>query len=232
MDRASISGQPARGLRVWDLPTRMFHWLLAVCVIGAIISANIGGNAMAWHVRFGSATLALLLFRVIWGFVGPRYARFSSFLPNPVAAWAQLRGRAPSRPGHSALAAWSVYAMLLAVGAQVATGLFANDGIMWDGPLRNWVSEATSNWLTGWHLRNRIVLIALIVLHIAAIAWYRLARRKHLTRAMITGDTVVTDAPVGPSGLNPPAARDDGWTRLGGLVVAALCGLSVWLLLR
>ena len=209
--------------RIWDLPTRIFHWLLAICVIGAIISANIGGNAMAWHLRFGYASLALLLFRLIWGFVGPRYARFASFPPNPRAAWLYLRGRASPRPGHSPLAAWSVYAMLLAAAIQTLTGLFANDGIMWDGPLRNWVSEATSNSLTGWHLRNRIVLIALIVLHLAAIVWYRVARDRRLTHAMITGDALAPET---------PSARDDLPVRLSGLALAILCGLAVWALVR
>jgi cytochrome b len=241
--------------RIWDLPTRIFHWLLAICVIGAIISANIGGNAMAWHLRFGYASLALLLFRVIWGFVGPRYARFASFPPNPRAAWLYLRGRASHRPGHSPLAAWSVYAMLLAVAIQTLTGLFANDGIMWDGPLRNWVSEATSNSLTGWHLRNRIVLIALIVLHLAAIVWYRVARDRRLTHAMITGDAPLPEAgphksaAPGSAGASQaqstfftqtaelarpetPSARDDFLVRLSGLALAILCSLAVWALVR
>lgn len=202
----------------------MFHWLLAVCVIGAIISANIGGGAMAWHLRFGYASLALLLFRLIWGFIGPRYARFSSFPPSPYVTWQYLRGRASPAPGHSPLAAWSVYAMLLVITIQIVTGLFADDGIIWAGPLRDGVSEATSNALTGWHLRNRFVLIALIALHLVAIVWYRAARGRRLTRAMITGDAALLP--------HTPAARDDLLVRLGGLALAVLCGLAVWVLVR
>ena len=75
-----------RRLRVWDLPTRLFHWSLAACVVGAVVSVNIGGNAVGWHFRFGYAILALLLFRVVWGFAGSRYARFASFPPSLGAA--------------------------------------------------------------------------------------------------------------------------------------------------
>ena len=81
--------------RVWDLPTRVFHWALAACIVGSILTASIGGNAIGWHFRFGYAILALVLFRLVWGFAGPRYARFSSFPPNPAAAIAHLRGEDP-----------------------------------------------------------------------------------------------------------------------------------------
>src|SRR5690606_9284218 len=96
--RRSGSYGPATGrgratvVRVWDLPTRLFHWALVACVIGSLVSINIGGNAVGWHFRFGYAILTLLLFRVAWGFVGPRHARFANFPPNPAAAWRYLRG--------------------------------------------------------------------------------------------------------------------------------------------
>jgi len=211
-------------LRVWDLPTRLFHWALAISVIGAIVSVNIGGNAMAWHFRFGYAVLTLLLFRIIWGFIGPRYARFSSFPPRLGAAWRALRDPQSSvTPGHSASAALSVYALMLVVGIQVGTGLFSNDAIMWEGPLRAWVTSDQSDMITGWHLTNRFALIALIVLHLAAIIWWRLRHGKRLTRAMVTGDA--EDFPPATE-----AARDDATVRIRAFVILAICAGAVgWL---
>jgi len=206
--------------RVWDLPTRLFHWALAACVVGSLVSINLGGNAVAWHFRFGYAILTLLLFRFAWGFVGPRYARFSSFPPNPLAALRHLRGRGTSAAGHSPLGALSVYALLLSLAFQAGTGLFANDAIMWDGPLRNTVSNATSDWLTSLHKTNRFVLIGLIALHLAAIAFYTLFKRKTLVRPMVTGDATL------PPGHAPAA---DGPRERGlALAVLAASGGIVW----
>ena len=213
-------------LRVWDLPTRLFHWALALSIIGAIVSVNIGGNAMAWHFRFGYAVLTLLLFRITWGFVGPRYARFASFPPSLGAAWRSLRDpQASVTPGHSASAALSVYALLLVVSIQVGTGLFSNDAIMWEGPLRAWVTSDQSDMITGWHLTNRFALIGLIALHLLAIIWWRLRHGKRLTRAMVTGDA---------EGLPPAteAARDDAGMRIRALVVLAICAGVVGYMVR
>jgi cytochrome b len=217
----------APALRVWDLPIRLFHWALVVSVVGAIIAVNVGGDAMAWHFRFGYAVVTLLLFRLVWGFIGPRYARFASFPPRLRAAWRSLRsgGHGPAAPGHSPAAALSVYAMLLAAGAQALTGLFSNDAIMWDGPLRKWVSSATSDMITGWHLTNRYLLIGLIALHIAAIVWWRVRHGKRLTRAMLTGDSDA--APAGAA-----AADDSTATRLKALAVLIVCAAIVALLVR
>ncbi len=215
-------------VRIWDLPTRLFHWALVACVVGSIVSANVGGNALAWHFRFGYAILALLLFRLAWGFVGPRYARFSSFAPNPAAALRHLRGRAPVTPGHSPLGALSVYAMLVVLAVQAGTGLFANDAILWEGPLRNWVSNATSDRLTSLHLANRYVLIALIALHVATISWYALVRRQALVRRMIVGDATF---PAGPAAsAPPPSAADGAGVRGKATALLAACAALVWAL--
>ncbi|GAA4401010.1 cytochrome b/b6 domain-containing protein [Quisquiliibacterium transsilvanicum] len=197
-------------IRVWDLPTRLFHWALAICLAGSLVSVNLGGNAVGWHFRFGYAMLALLLFRVAWGFVGPRYSRFASFPPSPAAALRHLRGEGVDRPGHSPLAALSVYALLLALAIQAGTGLFANDAIMWDGPLKNLVTNATSDTLTRLHKLNRFVVIGLVLLHLAAIAFYTFVKRRRLVAAMITGDAAVRPPP------GAAAARDSGDVRASG----------------
>lgn len=210
-------------LRVWDLPTRLFHWLLVGCILGSIITIKAGETG--WHFRFGYAILCLLLFRILWGFVGPRYARFSSFPPRLRAAWQSLRGAPDTRPGHNPAGALSVYALLASCSLQAVTGLFANDGIIWDGPLRKWVSGSTSDLITAIHLSNRFVLIGLIVLHAGAILWYRVVRGKHLTAAMITGDAVANHPGAEPS-------RDDAALRIKALVIAALSAAAVWTLVR
>ncbi len=174
---------------VWDLPLRIFHWALVFCVVACIVSANIGGNGFAWHFRFGYAVIALLSFRIIWGFMGSRYARFSSFPPSPSRALSYLKNEngGDTHHGHNPLGAFSVYAMLLVLCIQVGTGLFANDAIMWDGPLRNYVSNDTSDLLTSIHKINRIVLIGLIALHLAAIVFYSRIKKQKLVKAMISG---------------------------------------------
>ena len=101
-------------LRIWDLPTRLFHWLLAVSITGALITINLGGGWMEWHVRFGIASFVLLLFRIVWGLIGPRYARFSQFVTSPSKTINYLRTHRGARhAGHNPLGAWSVIAMLM-----------------------------------------------------------------------------------------------------------------------
>ena len=224
-------------IRVWDLPTRLFHWALAGCLVGSLVSVNLGGNAVGWHFRFGYAILALLLFRVAWGFVGPRYARFASFPPNPAAALRQLQGQTGEGPGHTPLGAFSIYALLLALAIQAGTGLFANDAIMWDGPLKNLVSNATSDALTRLHKINRFVVIGLVLLHLAAIAFYTVVKRRRLVAAMVTGDATAGWAPASARGPAtdepaPRASRDDVLVRLKGLVLLAACIAAVWALVE
>lgn len=216
----TAAARPAgSAVRVWDLPTRLFHWLLFACVVGSLVSVNLGGNAVGWHFRFGYAIMTLLLFRVLWGFVGPRYARFSSFPPSLAAALAYLRGARSTSPGHSPLGALAVYALLAALALQVATGLFATDDIMWDGPLEALVSNATVEWMTKVHKINRFVVIALIALHLAAIAWYSWVRKQSLVRAMLVGDKLVDDA--------LPAA-DGARERLLALGLLGASAIAVW----
>src|SRR4051812_42900648 len=111
----------ANFIRVWDLPTRLFHWALAICVVCSAITAYKEGG-LDWHARLGCAIGALLLFRLIWGFIGGRWSRFASFLYSPASVVAYLRGR--SHPdhlvGHNPLGAGSVFAMLVFLIAQVA----------------------------------------------------------------------------------------------------------------
>ncbi len=171
---------------IWDWPTRLFHWLLVVCVVGAVVTVKLGGGWMTWHERFGLAILGLLAFRLIWGFVGSTHARFASFFPTPGRLLAWFRGRW-DRAGHTPLGALSVLTMLLAFAFQATTGLFADDDIAFSGPLRRAVDSAMASRLTGWHQQMEWVIYGLVSLHIAAVAFYSLILKKPLIRPMITG---------------------------------------------
>jgi cytochrome b len=178
----------ARGVLVWDWPVRIFHWTLVVCVAGSWATHYAGVEWFPWHQWFGYTTLVLVSFRIVWGFAGPRHARFASFLRGPVAIRDYLRNRNEVvTAGHNPIGALSVLAFLAALLFQAVSGLFANDEIANAGPFFGWVSQETSNRLAGWHAFNSNVLIALMALHVAAVAWYDLALRAGLVRAMFTG---------------------------------------------
>jgi cytochrome b len=210
-------------IRVWDLPTRLFHWALAGCVVALVTTAKIGGEAMIWHGRLGYAVGSLLLFRLIWGFVGGHWSRFRSFPPSPAAAFRYLRGSGQPTPGHSPLGALSVYALLLFLFAQVATGLFSDDQVEYSGPLGVHVANDTVRLFTRYHKNiGQYVLIALVVLHLAAIAYYHWGKRRNLVGPMVHGDT------DGQPGVAP--SRDDWRTRTAALVVLGACsGAVTWL---
>ena len=173
-------------IRVWDLPTRLFHWSLVVLVVALIISGKIGGNLIDWHGKFGLAILGLLTFRIIWGLVGSTYARFASFFPTPGRIRAYLRGEW-KEPGHNPLGALSVFALLGLLALQVATGLPGNDDIAFRGPLFDLVGKALSDRMTGIHKLSINLLFALIALHVAAIMFYARVRKDNLVKPMITG---------------------------------------------
>ncbi len=214
-------------VRVWDLPTRVFHWLLAALVIASIVSAKIGGNAMPWHFRFGYVIFTLLLFRAVWGLIGGRWSRFASFVYAPATTLRYLRGRSQVADfhdvGHSPLGALSVLALLALLAAQIATGLFADDEISNTGPLIKFVSGATSAAFTSWHKTyGQRLIIGLSILHVAAVVFYLVRRKSNLVRPMWTGDKLL------PQGV--PAARDQAGSRAVALAVAAACAaLVAWL---
>jgi cytochrome b len=221
------SAQP-RPVRVWDLPTRLFHWVLAATIVGSVISAKIGGNAMVWHFRFGGAVLALLAFRLVWGLVGGRWSRFASFVYAPGTVLRYLRGQ--TRPGehldvgHNPLGSFSVFALLGVLAVQVGTGLVADDEIANVGPLNRFVSSALASSATGWHKNwGQYVVLGLVALHVAAIVYYAVAKRQNLVGPMLGGDKPL------PAGT--PASQDGLGSRLLALAVAAAAtGLAAWVM--
>ena len=179
-------------IKVWDLPLRIFHWLLVVAVVAAFVSVQIGGNAMVWHGRAGLAVIGLVVFRIVWGIIGPTYARFSQFVKGPAAIKAYLAGQWHG-VGHNPLGALSVLALLVLLAAQASTGLFANDDIAYEGYLYPLITSALSNRLTGIHKLFEPLMMLLVVVHVGAIVYYARVKKHNLVKPMITGYQEATD---------------------------------------
>lgn len=214
---------PTHSVRIWDLPTRVFHWALAASVIGLVVTAKVGGNAMEWHFRLGYLVLALLVFRIVWGVIGGRWSRFATFVYSPARLLRYLRGthHAEDAIGHSPLGALSVFALLAVLIAQVATGLISDDEIAFAGPLTRFVSNAVVGQATGYHKEiGQYLVLGLVGLHVVAVLFYVLVRRQRLVRPMLHGDKHLP-APATPS-------RDDAASRGLALVVLGLSLALAW----
>jgi cytochrome b len=210
-------------VRVWDLPTRLFHWALLAAVVGLVITGSLGGGLMVWHFRLGYTILALLLFRVVWGLFGGRWSRFGSFVRGPGTIIRYLRGESRADEhadvGHNPLGALSVLALLGVLLLQVACGLVADDEIANVGPLNRFVSSEWAAWATSWHKGpGKLLLFVLVGLHVAAILFYRLAKRLDLIGPMLRGDKALP--------ADTPASRDDLATRVLALVIFAACAAA------
>lgn len=218
--RGRCSVAMGQTVRIWDLPTRVFHWALAALVVTSIVTANIGGNAMVWHMRSGLAVLSLLLFRLVWGLVGGHWSRFGSFLVSPSTVWQYARGRIADPAGHSPLGSLSVLGMLIALALQASAGLFSDDEIAFSGPFTVLVSSQRVEQASWFHTEvGKWIVIGLVLLHVLAIAYYTVVRRKVLVRPMVVGDKWMDGA--------VPASRDDGRSRLRALAVWAVCASVV-----
>ena len=208
-------------VKVWDLPTRVFHWSLLLAVFGLFYSVWVAED-MVLHSRFGYAVLALCLFRLVWGVVGGHWSRFASFVPS----WGQTRAYLSSsqplaaQPGHNPLGAWSVYAFLLLLLLQVASGLGSDDDVLFSGPLTPLLSSEWVSWLTFYHSEvGKTVLLVLILVHIAAVLFYTLVKRQALIQTMWHG---VRQWPV------DAVASVDTWPRrLGALLIVSVIALGI-----
>ena len=209
-------------VRVWDLPTRVFHWALVLCIVGLFITANVGGNAMVWHFRIGLTVLALLLFRLVWGLVGGRWSRFAAFIfsPHNIINYLRGNGKPEHSVGHTPTGAGSVFALLAILLAQVGSGLVSDDEIAFAGPLTRFVSGATVNLATNYHKNiGKWIILGLVVLHIAAIVFY-LWRKQNLIKPMLHGDKQLAEA--------VPASRDDATSRMMALAIFGICAAFAW----
>lgn len=209
--------------RVWDLPTRIFHWALAAGVFCLLITGFIGGDAMPWHYRFGYCVLTLLLFRLVWGIVGGKWSRFASFIyaPRHILRYLKGQGDPLHSVGHNPLGAFSVFAMLTLLLAQVSTGLISDDEISAAGPLTKFVSNATVSLASSYHVTiGKLLVIVLIITHIAAIMFYLYKKRENLIKPMLHGDKLLP--------ASTPVSVDTVGTRSLALTILLICAAAVY----
>ena len=176
---------------VWDGFVRVFHWSLVLLFAISVASGKVGGEWIVWHMKSGYAILALVTFRLIWGFVGGEYARYVSFLTGPVRAIKFAKGLLGKTHeqviGHNPVGGWMVIVLLLLLATQATLGLFSNDEIATTGPLARYVSDATSITLMGRHRTIGNILLALVAIHITAVLFHLFVKKENLIRAMFSG---------------------------------------------
>jgi cytochrome b len=208
-------------IRLRDLPTRLFHWLLEALVAGAFLTGLTGGNWMVWHGRLGLPILGLLAFRLVCGLVGSTCARFKQFIPGPATLLTFLRGGWQGI-GHNPLGALSVLVLLGILLFQTFSGLFANDDIAFNGPLQDQVAKRTSDWLTGLHRQAIWLIAALLGLHVAAVLYHTHIHKDDLITPMLNGMKPVTaTAARGATGGGWLALIAAMWIAAGGLLPPA-----------
>ncbi len=202
---AKSPAERGKGALIWDLPTRLFHWLLALLILAAFLSSD----NRDLHERIGILILILIVFRLIWGVIGGRYARFVSFVRGPKAVLAHVADmRQPNPPqhiGHNAAGGWMVIALLALVLTQAGLGLFSHDLILYNGPLSGLISDSLSARLTTVHKILSNVILAAVALHVGAVAVYFLWKKQNLLRPMLTGRRAdLTEADLPPLRVRAP----------------------------
>ncbi len=210
---------------IWDLPTRLFHWMLVLLIALQYATAKFHFLDMDWHFRFGYATLTLIVFRICWGFFGSQSSRFTCFVRGPVAVVGYVRSQFSTNPqvsvGHNPLGGWSAIVLIVSVLVQAISGLFASDGVDTDGPLSDKVASSTVKLFSRIHVWNENILLVLIALHVVAIALYYVLRKDDLLSPMITGKKAISGLPL------KFASR---WRALALLIISAcaVTGVIVW----
>lgn len=216
-------------VRIWDLPTRVFHIVLALAVSGLVVTGEVGGNAMQVHFLLGYLVLALVLFRLVWGVFGGHWSRFVNFVPRPaylIGYVQSLRAKKTAHHvGHNPLGALSVLAMLTVLLLQVLSGFMSDDEISNSGP---WVALVSGDWVslaTQYHGDiGKVLLIILVLLHVATVLFYKRVKNVDLITPMLTGDKVLP--------TQTPESRDTLTSRLFALSILAGCMYTVYRLVN
>jgi cytochrome b len=217
--------ESANTRRVWDLPVRIVHWLLVFGIAGSYATHKAGVAYFRYHLWFGYLVVVLVAFRIVWGFVGTRHARFRSFLQGPRKTLAYLRGlphgQTHVHAGHNPLGAWMVVFLLLALLAQGITGLFSNDEIFNTGPLYGYIGDAFSLKLTSWHRRLFDWILVAVALHVLAVLAHRLIKKDDLVGPMFSGRK-----PASAVAEHQAISSSRLW--IAALVLAALVAILTW----
>jgi len=215
-------------VRIWDIPLRLFHWVLVALVTCQLLIAWAFTEQIDLHVILGYLTLALIVFRIIWGFIGTTYAQFKNFLVSPTSLVAYIRGlfnrtSQSKSAGHNPIGGYSTIAIIACILVQGFSGLFCDDDVFTAGPLRHLVSDNVTSIFNQVHTLNAKILVGLLCTHVLAIFWYLLVKRENLIKAMITGKKI--------------AIKDDkymNWTEkpLAALLTLALASIAVWVVIN
>jgi len=180
---------------VWDIPVRLFHWLLVLCLLGQWLTAEVLEDAMDIHFYIGYFTLGLIIFRLIWGFVGTKYSKFTSFISGPKIMLAYLRSIISKQHtlsiGHNSVGGLILPAVIILVGLQAISGLFTSDDIVYSGPYYGSANVELQQWMQWLHHNVFNVLLAIIALHLLAIAWYLIFLKHNLIQPMLDGKKAV-----------------------------------------
>jgi cytochrome b len=210
---------------VWDGFVRVFHWSLVLLFTFSAISGKVGGAWIKWHMYSGYAILALVLFRIVWGFVGGEFARFASFVASPAAGirygLGLLKRGSQHVISHNPIGGWMVLVLLLALATQAALGLVCDDEIATTGPLARYVSTEVSLKAMSWHRLLGDVLLGLVAVHILAVIFHVYVKKEALVRAMFDGN----------KRLPPELAREASAARKAspvlGFVVLSIAAIAV-----
>ena len=209
---------------IWDISTRLFHWLLVTLIIFQWLTGDILEDWINWHVTGGYVLLGLILFRIVWGFAGPIYARFSQFIYGPAKTlnYAKTLGDkdSPHYAGHNPMGGLMVVFMLILLLLQAISGLFITDDIFTSGPYHSAVSDFWQNLFTTIHHQSFELLKIIIVLHLAAIIFYRVYKGQHLVTAMWHGKKEIKAEPI----------KEHMWLRA--IIVALLVAGLVYLVVE
>lgn len=218
-------------LRIWDLPTRLFHWGLALAVFGAIITDLL--DEIIWHSYCGYTALVLLIFRLIWGLIGPYHARFITFIPSSASLKAFFNHSSHTTLGHNPLGALSVMAMLGIVLVQSVSGLFTDDEITFAGPMAKYVGESTVKLMNSIHANNHVLVYGIVALHLLAILYYQIIKKNNLLGPMLHGDKDIIKDEKNLPGTELIASKDNTKIRLlAVLILIVLIGLFRYVVLR
>ncbi|GHF02783.1 cytochrome b/b6 domain-containing protein [Thalassotalea profundi] len=172
---------------IWDLPVRLFHWALVICLIGSWYTSEGDRGLIDIHMLFGYTILGLVIFRICWGFIGTKYAKFSQFTPNPNEVKAYIKDNNKPYLGHNPLGSLMVLFMLALLLLQSTSGLFMTDDIFTNGPYFDSVSKETQKFMSLIHSNIFDIIIIVSTLHIVAISYYLLIKKQNLITAMFTG---------------------------------------------
>lgn len=187
----------AKKYLIWDLPLRIFHWVLVLTILGAWYTSDQDNDLIDYHLIFGYVALGLMLFRILWGFIGTTHAKFKHFIPTPKKLINYVKsqdGQQPTAyPGHNPLGSLMVVFMLVLILLQAISGLFMNDDIFTSGPYYGAITGNLEKFFTFFHRNSFNVILAAIALHILAIAFYKVVKKKALVASMITGKKTSED---------------------------------------